>query len=233
MAWSLGNKASGRDGASPGTNTYALTITSSTSGRLLVAHILLYDAANRTITSVAGNTGGNWTQHFQVPVVAGPTAGICVATFYLDNCPSGITTVTVTCSGATQFKEIACYELVTNGVAVATDGVAYDEDKAAVGTAYTGEPLTTTGAGAGAAFGFYWDVNATQNPKTGNEFSGGGEQFSSGSDAVCLLLNPSSAAHTPEWVGGSGGSGGTFTVGFKDSSGSGGATSLLTVLGVG
>jgi hypothetical protein len=216
MAWSLANKASNRDGGSPGTNTFTLTITSSTSGRCLVAHILLFDSANRTITGVAGNTGGAWTQHFILDVTSGAFDGICVGTFYLDNCPAGVTSVTVTCSGATQFKEMAVYELVTNGVAVVTDGVVSDDDKAAVGTVYTGETLTTTGAGTGAAFGFYWDVNATQNPTTGNEFDDGGEQFASGSDAVCCLLNPTSAAHTPTWVGGLGGSGGTFTVAFKD-----------------
>jgi hypothetical protein len=215
MAWSLTNKTSNKTTFSA---TINLTVTSTTSGRLLVGTFLLFDAAHPSVSSVAGNTGGNWTQFFQTQVVAAPQDGITYGVFYLPNCPAGITTVTLTCGASTQFLELAVYELNTAGATPATDGTpVFNNDKAAVGTAYTGEALTTTGGGLGAAFGFYWDVNATQNPKTGNEFADGGEQFVSGSDAICLLLNPTSAAHTPEWVGGSGGTGGTFTFALKES----------------
>lgn len=221
MAIAVVQHASGKDGAATTNPALAVTISATGAGNLLVVAILLFNASpRRTVASVVDSNGNSFT-HFtggERQITTGPYAGVTYDIWYLPSSTAGATSVTVTASGQPiTFKEFAVYE-VSGFSAVATDGVVFNENKASVGTTFTGEALLTTGA-LGFVAAFAADVNPTQNPKTGNAFTAGSESFGGGSDVACALNSSAAATYTPEWVGTANPNFSTFTFALKDSSG--------------
>lgn len=209
---------SGRDGANPTTNTFTLTVTSTGSGNLLIVSIIIFDAAHRTVSSVTDGTN-NFTQFPSAAVVtsSGVLDGVTQDIWYLSSSASGKTSIILTLSGNTSFKEMAFWE-VSGFTTVATDGAANASNKAGVGTTNTGGTVTTTST-TGFIVASCGEANAiVTNPKTGNEFtSGGGIE---GTDGHVSLISTTAVAHTPEWTSNTSGSTFDTTMGaFKESSG--------------
>ena len=219
---------SNRDGVTNGT-TFGLGYTASTVGNLLVYSFLNFNPSpQRTVVSVLDNNSNTVTAFpsGQRVITTGNYAGCCTGVYYQVVATASVQ-INITFSGATQFWEGAVYEIA--GLATPTaDGFVHDDTQSAGTTTYTGLPLTTTGA-SGIVFGFSADVNAVQNPKTGNAFTAGSENFGSGgSDAICSLISTAVGTYTPVWLGS--GTGATLleTWAFKDGSGGGGAKSLAS-----
>jgi hypothetical protein len=209
---------SGRDGANPGTNTFALTVTSTTANKLLVVSIILFDAAHRTLSGVSDGTNA-FIQFPGASLVtsSGLLDGVTHDVWYLPPASNsgGKTTITLTSSGATSFKEMAYWE-VDGFTTPSPDGnAATAANKAGVGTTDTGETVTTTSL-VGFIVASCGEANAVvTNPKAGNEFtSSGGIE---GTDGHVSLISTTATAHFPEWVSNTSGS--TFctvTAAFKE-----------------
>jgi hypothetical protein len=202
--------------------TLLITVTSTGTGNLLVAHGLSFDGTTpHNISGVSDGTN-NFTQ-FPSAAIVGSGAnftGIDSDWWYLPASSSGKTTITITWSGSVTFREGEVWE-VSGFTTPATDGTANNTSAGgtASGTDATGPTLNTTGNPefVAAAIGVGNSVSA--NPKAGNEFTAGGNDPGSGTagDAWCSLITTTTGNHTPVWsVTTSGDVFITSMVGFKE-----------------
>lgn len=192
------HKTSGGSGGA----TMTVTVTATGAGNLLVVGVEDDGASTVTVTGVSDGTSA----FTQVPSArATNTNNNVTDVWYLASSNAGKTTITASLTGATgtgvalYFWEVSGITSPSpNGAAVVSNGTG------AAGT-YTGASLTPSapqflvgliGTTSGAAI--------TQNPKTGNEFTAGGDIDASGwtTSAGCALITTSATAHQPVWLAG-------------------------------
>lgn len=193
-------------------------------GHLIVASVL-------SLGTISGVTDGT-TAFTQFPSArkdwTGAFAGVETDWYFLPSSNSGKTSITMNSSSAA-FLQIQMWE-VSGFTSPTTDGVAFVGPTTNGGsvTDCTGAALTTTAAGFLAA---HLGLNAgpvSQNPKTGNAFTSGGD--TPGSDGEVSLISSGAGTYTPVWVDATAAD--SFigsTVGFKESSG--GAVTITPGLG--
>jgi hypothetical protein len=146
--------------------------------------------------------------------------------YFLSNPNAGTTTFTATFSGTGGGKTIAAVE-VTGFTTAAFDTASFSPSSSASGVAGVGVTTITAGSLTPASTATLIATTLisdaiTTNPKTGNEFSDGGDIASSG-DAWCFKVNATAAAHQAEWTAASTNDDyQTATVSFIDSGGGGG-----------
>lgn len=175
--------------------TVALTVTPTAKGNLLVA--------------CCGNNGGRVTLGVtdgasDFKPVAGSVSsnvdGRATDVWFLPLSSAGPTTITATFSGApgTFEKSIFFFE-VSGFSSPGVDVAGVVNNGAGSGTDVNGAPvLTTSDQGFIAAIAIVASA-IVDNPKTGNEFSSGGD-LSTFSDAACSLISATAAAHQPVWT---------------------------------
>lgn len=112
---------------------------SSTSGNLVVVLCSSYGGGSSNVPTITDNLTSSYTTFLSSP----PSASYRGTIFYLRNCPSGITTVTVTPTAICSILAVEYSGADTTAPADAV--VAAFADQAAV-TAYTSNSITTTGS---------------------------------------------------------------------------------------
>lgn len=215
MAWSLAQTPAFAFTNASGT-TVATGVTVVGSGHLLIAIMLVGNHA-KAWTGVSDGTNA-FTQ-FPGAQFSDATDNVAVDVWYLLSSVAG-TTITATVNGAasTDGRDIFLIEMA-GAVTPARDAVAVQATiQTGSGTDDIGPALTTAGASDGVAIGYVVPANdIATNPKTGNEFTSGGVHNPTVGDAVCTLLAPSGAAHTPVWTDTTGNAGyQALTVAFKE-----------------
>jgi hypothetical protein len=175
--------------------TEAVTVTSTGTNNLLV--VGAYDGGTRTITGVSDGTN-NFTQ---ATSAADAQSNQASDVWYLLKSTSGTTTITVTYSGSVgasfekdvNFWEVSGFTNAAFDVANNLGGVG-----AGVGTTDTGASVTTATTNGFVVGQIGTAAAITQNPKTGNEFTAGGDNGNSSAGAS--LISITQASHTPVWL---------------------------------
>jgi hypothetical protein len=122
--------------------------------------------------------------------------------YYLLSSTAGKTTITATFSGAAAAytREIWFWE-VSGFTNPQYDGGNHTQNLDADGSGVSAGDVTTTTSTTGfIAAVISYGAAVTQNPKTGNEFTAGGDLVSTG-DASASLISTTAAQHQPVWVG--------------------------------
>lgn len=188
----------GTDSAANATTAQLTGITATLSGSLIVVGAA--NVGGRTVTGVTDNIGNAYTQ--ATGAAGAATAGtLGTDIWYRLSATSGVTSVTVTFSGAAgTFNKDVWVDEVTGFTTAALDVANALNEGSGSATTDTGAAVTTT-----AAAGFVAAVIATgsgilTNPKAGNEFSAGGDVVANTLNAMCALISASAATHTPAWT---------------------------------
>jgi hypothetical protein len=176
--------------------TVVATVTSTGSARLLV--VALGNGGGRTVSTITDNIGNTYVQ------ASGAAATETADTFgsdvwYVLSAASGVTTITVTFSGAAGTFNKQCFFWEVSGFTTAAfDGANAVSNGTTTASTATGAAVTTTSTN-GFVVGIVIPTqNVTGNPAAGNEFTSGGD-ISPTSDAACALISATAASHTPAW----------------------------------
>lgn len=194
MAISISQHVLTNGGGAPIASPLGITVTSTSAGNLLVAYCLATSPA--VITGVTDNaTGGSNTYVLVLSQSPGLQIYCCLKAAH-----AGATTVSLAWTGGSAFAEIGFFEVsgFTNA-SVDTPGMSTGVS-AGDGT-ITG-PAVTINSSKQEFIGAYCTIGSgtiTQNPKTGNEFTSGGNTSSFGSGLVSLLTSVN-GVHTPVWL---------------------------------
>lgn len=195
-------------------NQVAVTVTSTGAGNLLV--VLTKSGGGYATTAVSDGTN-SFTQFPGAAVTF--TGGDASDCWYLKSSASGKTTITITVATSdTNSKDGWVWEVsgFTNPLTDVTGAVTNGTGS---GTTLTGAAVTThetTGFAVAMCDCNSGQVAAGGNPKSGNEFSAGGDIASSGEGGVSLI-STTAASHQPVWTGTvSGDTFGAITAAFKE-----------------
>src|SRR6267154_3686023 len=215
--------------------TVAITVSSTGAGNLGV--VGAGNTGTLTVSGVADNAAGGSSIYTQVPgATFNGTANDKGDVWACTSLKAGATTVTITYSAAdTSIKDGWFYE-VSGLTSPVTDGInALSAQTGAGDSSDTGAPVTTT-ATDGFIFALIITSNSiTQNTKTGNEFTSGGDIQPTTGNAVCTLISTTAVTHTPVWLDNAAGATfGAATVAFKaGGTGFPGLLSVPVTLGLG
>jgi hypothetical protein len=224
--------------SSTSASTLTVTIAANSAGSLIVVGAGAgNNTTQRTISSVADNaTGGSNTYTCDANSQGSSTSGtLKIATkvcYCLSAAHAGATTITITYSGSATYRDAVVWE-VSGFTTAGFDTSAGTTNAVGVGTTDTGASVTTSGA-SGFVVGFI-DTGGwvTVNPKSGNEFTAGGD-ITSNNSAGCSLISASAAAHQPVWTdGNSAYNFAASTLAIKETHASSSCTPTLTLSGVG
>lgn len=172
--------------------TLDITVTSTGAGNLLVCGAS--NQGTRTVTGISG--GGTWVQFPSAEItVSGRETDI----WYVVSSSSGVTTVTITYSGAAgTFSKTGEVWEVSGFTTAAEDGANTTSGNTAGGT-MTGAAVVTTSTN-----GFVVGINGNaatgtidQNPAAGNEFTSGGDSVDR--FGAVSLISSTAVSHTPAW----------------------------------
>jgi hypothetical protein len=204
--------------------TCPVTIISSQAGSVLT--IAAYNRNSRTVTGVTDNNGADGWTHVTNGAGSDGSGVNTADTWYTLAPTAGVKTITVQYSGSagTDARTCEAWEVAgfTNPV-FDTGGATLNAT--GVGTSDNGPSLTTTGS-----TGFSWAVTESSGstsafPKSGNEYTAGGDLSGDFIAGFASLIYASSGTHQPVALDGS--SGATFTMSagaIMNSSGGGGAS---------
>lgn len=213
--------------------TVAVTVTSTTGGNLLIVGTA--NEGGRTVSSVTDNKGGGSNTYVQATSAASAGTAGNTDLWYCLNAGGGVTSVTITYSGAagTFFKIGWVWEV--SGFTTAAFDVANNlGNGSGSGTDDTGAAVTTTSTTGFVAAVLESASGVQVNPKAGNEFSSGGDIDSNTLAASASLISATAATHTPVWTDfGSNQFITGSTAAFKESGGGGATPKRLPLLGVG
>jgi hypothetical protein len=195
-------------------NTLAITVNSTAAGNLLVVLTAAYIHADAPHVVSSVGDGTNNFLHVTGADSSNVNGGRTDA-FYWPSSDAGKTTITVvfgTVGALGYYKSGWVWEV--SGIASPVVDAANSGSSAADNVTRTGVAVTT-GATAGFAAGAAVCHNCTVNPKSGNEFSAGGDIDSNTGNAGCSLIYSTAASHQPAWSDDTTVQYGTTTVSFK------------------
>lgn len=173
-------------------------------GSTLAGSLIVVGAANiggRTVTGVTDNLGTN------VYVQATSGAGISTAgtlgtdIWYCLSANAGVTSVTITYSGAAGVdNKDGFVDEVTGFTAATFDLANHVDNQTGAASTLTGPAVVTTSTN-----GFAMSLVATAgtvsvNPKAGNEFTAGGDIAGPTGNAACALISATAASHQATWT---------------------------------
>src|SRR5208282_1157956 len=193
-------------------STLALTVPSTSTNNLLVVSTGFWDNSTvRTVSKVCTDGATCAANHSftQLTSAASTDTSSIPGTdiWYCTNCTSGVTTVTITYSGAIVNSEGMYWEVEKgSGGTWAADGSGAHQNATAVaGGSATGAAVNPTGTQDFCAAHVDITTHISANPAAGNAFiyANSGSGFSSGGGATSLLTQ-SSSAQTPVWSASSG-----------------------------
>ena len=124
-----------------GTGAYDVTITSSTAGNFIVVAVGHYTNSG-TAPSVADNLASAYATAYNLASLSSPNTSTYQSVFYLENCPSGITTVTVTPGTSTSSALVIEYSGVATSSAL--DAVISATKYTATSTSWTSNSIVTS-----------------------------------------------------------------------------------------
>jgi hypothetical protein len=176
--------------------TVSVTMTSTAAGALIV--VAADNASSRTVSSITDNLGTN--TYVQASGAASSNGTDRGDIWYCLNANSGITSVTITFSGAagTFNKEGFVFEVA--GFVSATFDLAGAVNTQTANVVTVNGPSITTTSTIGFAVGLAVAANqiVAPNPQAGNEFTAGGD-ISAASNASASLISTTAAPHQPVW----------------------------------
>lgn len=188
--------------------TCPITITSSLAGSVLT--IAGFSRSTRAITGVTDNQGNTWVQ--AAGAAGSESTGLITSdNWYVLTPTAGVTTITVAFSGAagTDNRDCEAWE-VTGFITPGYDTGGHTTGATGVGTTDNGPSLTMTGTK-----GFSWAATNSGGstaafPKSGNEYTAGGDLTSDFVGGFASLIYAASGTHQP--VALDGGSGNPFLI---------------------
>lgn len=195
--------------------TVPITVTSTGAGNLLVVGTV--NNSSRNVTGVSDGTN-NFTQATNAKGTSA-AAGTFTDIWYLLSSQASKVTITITFSGAAgTFKKEGFFWEVS-GLSNPTFDLANHTTNAtdSAGTT-TGASITTTGTSEFAVGAYGSDNGVSQNPKTGNEFTSGGDIGTFGEMAGNSLITSVVGAHQPVWLDANPADFASSTAGFKSGS---------------
>lgn len=209
MAWAIVQKPGAYSAANA--TTVAVTLSSTSAGNLLV--VGTYNSNTATVSSIVDNIGTN--VYVQATSALGTNSNRKTDVWHVLSTSAGVTTITVTFSGAagTYDKCVWAYEI--SGVAAPVFDLANNSTGNSSGNAVPGGSVTTTGT-TGFILGVaFCNGGVVASPAAGNEFTSGSTTVDSYSS--CSLLSSTAAAHAPAWTNNSDGAYVTSTSAYKES----------------
>ena len=182
--------------------TVDITMTSTAANKLIVVGCAC--AGTRTVSSVTDNTGSNTYVQASGATASANAAADRTDIWYCLNAVSGITTITITYSGAagTHVKDGEAWEVAGFTTPVFDVAGAASDIALGAGSSWNGPTVTTTSTTGFVAAETKGPASTTitDNPTAGNEFDDGGDIASGTDSAGCCLISTTAAGHTPNWT---------------------------------
>jgi hypothetical protein len=177
-------------------NSVSVTVSATGAGNLLVVGAA--NDGNNQVTSVSDGTNS----FSSVPNSLSKTEGVqSVAEFwFLNTSTAGKTTITVTFNFTGAFTKEVWFWEVSGYTSPSVDTANHLDTATGSGLDYAGPAVTTTGSADFVVGLVDMAANVTGNPKTGNEFTTGGD-ISASSDGGCSLITTTPGQHQPVWTG--------------------------------
>lgn len=173
-------------------------------GSTLQGSLIVVSAANvagRTVTGVTDNLGTNVYVRATSAAAVSTTGTLGSDIFYCLSANSGVTSVTITFSGAagTDNKD-GWVDEVTGFTTAAFDLANHVDNQTTAANVDTSAAIVTTSTNGFAMAVCATAGSVTVNPKAGNEFSAGGDIAPTTTNAACALISSTAASHQAQWT---------------------------------
>lgn len=173
-------------------------ITSTLQGSLIVVGAA--NVAGRTVTGVTDNLGTNTYVRATSAAAVSTTGTLGTDIWHCLGANAGVTSVTITYSGAagTDNKD-GWVDEVTGFTTAGFDLANHVDNQTSAANVDSSAAITTTSTNGFAMAVVAVTTLTTANPKVGNEFSAGGDIAANTTNAACALISSTAASHQAQW----------------------------------